>query len=129
MLNRPLLGLAVGSLLGALDGLSALVSSPEVSDQIGGIVVGSSIKGILAGVIVGVIARRMKSPGAGVALGTVVAGIITAPIAWLNATHYGNPSYYWKIMLPGALVGAIVGYVIVRYGKPAKPREASPPAV
>jgi len=49
----------------------------------------------------------------------LVAGAITFPIAYLNATHYGQPSYYWKIMLPGALVGAIVGYTVIRYGKPA----------
>lgn len=48
----------------------------------------------------------------------VVAAVITFPIAHLNATHYGRPDYYWKIMLPGALVGAIVGYVVMRYGKP-----------
>ena len=27
------------------------------------------------------------------------------------------PPNYWKIMLPGAIVGVIVGYVVVRYGK------------
>ena len=46
--------------------------------------------------------------------------MITAPIAHLNATAYDNASYYWKIMLPGALVGAIVGYVVTRYGRPPK---------
>jgi len=119
MLNRPLLGLVTGAVLGAFDGLSALVSSPEVSGQIAGIVLGSSVKGVLAGLIVGVIARRMQSSRLAVAIGVLVAGVITFPIAYLNATHYGQPSYYWKIMLPGALVGAIVGYAVIRYGKPA----------
>jgi len=118
MLNRPLLGLLVGAGLGALDGLSALVSSPEMTDQIGGIVVGSTFKGLLAGVLCGLIARRMKNPTAGIALGTGLAAVITFPIAHMNASHYARPDYYWKIMLPGALVGAIVGYVIIRYGKP-----------
>lgn len=36
----------------------------------------------------------------------------------------GSPAFYWKIMLPGALVGAIVGYVVMRYGKPPQPVEA-----
>jgi hypothetical protein len=117
VLNRPLLGLAAGAALGALDGLSALVSSPEVADEIGGIVIGSSLKGLVAGVIIGVVARRLSSRPVAIAIGVLVAGAVTFPVAYLNATHYGNPSYYWKIMLPGALVGAIVGYAVMRYGR------------
>ena len=119
MLNRPLTGLLAGAFLGALDGLTALISSPEVAGQIAGIVLGSSVKGLLAGLIVGAIARKMESSGLAVVVGVVVAGLVTMPIAHLNATHYGNPSYYWKIMLPGALVGAMVGYVVIRYGRRA----------
>ncbi len=125
MLNRPLLGLLAGAGLGAIDGLSALVSSPEMSDQIGGIVIGSTFKGLLAGVLVGLIARRMKNPTLGIAVGTALAALITFPIAHMNATHYGRADYYWKIMLPGALVGAIVGYVVIRYGKPREAAVAS----
>jgi threonine/homoserine efflux transporter RhtA len=126
MLNRPLLGVLVGAGLGAMDGLSALVSSPEVRDQIGGIVVGSSFKGLLAGVLVGLIARKLRSSRVGVAVGVVVAAVITLPIAYMNATHYGRPEYYWKIMLPGALVGAMVGYVVMRYGRPPLPVSRQP---
>lgn len=132
MLNRPLTGLVAGAALGILDGLSALLSAPEVSGQIAGIVVGSSVKGLLAGVIVGAIARKMTSTGWAVAIGIVVAAIITSPIAYLNAKQYGNTSYYWKIMLPGALVGALVGYVTMRYGAkvattaPKSPSPAGP---
>jgi hypothetical protein len=122
MLNRPLFGLVAGALLGVFDGLSALVSSPEVAGEIAGIVVGSTFKGLLAGLITGLIARRFESPARGLAVGTVVALIITLPIAHMNATHYGQPSYYWKIMLPGALVGAIAGFATVRYGRPAAAR-------
>ena len=60
-MNRPLLGLLAGAGLGVLDGLSSLVSSPEVSEGIAGIVVGSAGKGLLAGIIVGVIARKLSS--------------------------------------------------------------------
>jgi len=116
-MNRPVIGLLTGALLGVLDGLSALVSAPEVSDQIAGIVMGSSVKGLLAGLIVGLIARKLTSSKAAVWIGIGVAALVTAPIAYMNATHYDNASYYWKIMLPGALVGAIVGYVTMRYGR------------
>lgn len=125
MMNRPMLGLLAGAVLGVLDGLSALVTSPEMADQIGGIVVGSSIKGLVAGVLVGLIARRFRAPSTGIGLGTALAAAVTFPIAHLNATHYTRPDYYWKIMLPGALVGAIVGYVVVRYGKPKAPASAT----
>jgi hypothetical protein len=27
----------------------------------------------------------------------------------------GGPSYFWEIMLPGSLVGVIVGYATQRY--------------
>lgn len=122
MLNRPLLGLLAGAALGIVDGLSALISAPEVGDQIAGIVIGSSGKGLLAGLIIGIVARKLSSSRLAVAIGTAVALAVTAPIAYLNATHYGDASFYWKIMLPGALVGAIVGYVTMRYGRaPEKP--------
>jgi hypothetical protein len=125
MLNRPLVGILAGALLGVLDGLSALVSAPEVSDQIAGIVLGSSMKGLLAGVIIGLLALKLRSSRISVAIGTLVALVLTAPIAHMNAQHYGNPSYYWKIMLPGALVGAIVGYAVLRYGRAPVPRTPS----
>ncbi len=115
-MNRPLLGLLCGLLLGALDGLTSL-ATPEVRDQLAGIVLGSSLKGVLAGVIVGFIARKLHSTRASTLVGVGVAAVITLPIAHLNAQQYGQPSFYWKIMLPGALVGAIVGYVVMRYGK------------
>lgn len=123
MLNRPLLGLLAGAFLGAFDGFSALVSAPELSGEIAGIVIGSTGKGLVAGLVTGVIARKLTSSPASIAIGVVVASLLTAPIAHMNAQHYGEPSYYWKIMLPGALVGAIVGYVVMRYGR--APSEAA----
>jgi hypothetical protein len=120
VLRRPVLGLLVGAALGALDGLTALVSAPEVREQIAGIVVGSSLKGLIAGLVIGAITRRMGSTRLGITVGTAVALALTAPIAHMNAVHSGQPSYYWKIILPGALVGAIVGYVTTRYGRRAE---------
>ena len=120
MTNRPLLGVIAGALLGAFDGLTALVSAPELAHQIAGIVIGSSTKGLLAGLIVGLVARKLHSTPVAILVGTLVAAVITFPIAYLNATQYDNASFYWKIMLPGALVGAIVGYVVMRYAKPPR---------
>lgn len=37
----------------------------------------------------------------------------------------GNPpSYFWKIMLPGGLVGLIVGYATYTYSPDGSPRSA-----
>ena len=48
-MNKILLGLLLGTVLGAIDGLSAWFT-PAVRAQIVGIVVGSTIKGLIAGV-------------------------------------------------------------------------------
>jgi hypothetical protein len=126
-LNRPLLGLLAGTGLGVLDGLTALISAPELSGEIAGIVIGSSMKGLLAGLITGLIARKMANSTHGVLIGLVVALLVTAPIAHMNASHYGDVSYYWKIMLPGALVGALAGFIVIRYGRPAKAAKRDQP--
>ena len=57
-MNKPVFGLVVGGILGIFDGLSALVSSPEVSSQIAGIVIGSTFKGLIAGVLIGWFAKN-----------------------------------------------------------------------
>src|SRR5688500_11438666 len=116
-LNRPVLGMIAGAALGVLDGLLALLSAPEVREQIAGIVVGSSMKGLVAGLVTGLIARKLVSSRAGILVGAAAAFVVTAPIAHLNATLANDASYYYKIMLPGALVGVIVGYVTMRYGR------------
>ena len=43
-MNKPVLGLILGGVLGALDGLTALLSAPEVKPQIMTIVAGSTSK-------------------------------------------------------------------------------------
>jgi hypothetical protein len=45
----------------------------------------------------------------------------------MNAQHYGNMSYYWKIILPGMVTGFFVGYATVRYGRPAGAPERRAP--
>ena len=63
-MTKPVLGLALGGVLGVFDGLSALVSAPDdpnVKAGIVGIVIGSTVKGILTGAIIGWFAKRTKS--------------------------------------------------------------------
>ena len=113
-MNKPVFGLVLGGVLGIFDGLSALVSSPEVSSQIAGIVIGSTFKGLVAGVVIGWFARKVNSLTWGVLFGLAVGAALALPIAIMNskALHH---NYYWQIMLPGSIVGLIVGYATQRY--------------
>jgi hypothetical protein len=118
-MNRPLLGALVGTGLGALDGGSAFVSAPELRNELLGIVLGSTMKGLVVGLITGFLVRKTGSFPTGALVGVVAAIVLAAPIAYLNATHYQNQSYYWKIILPGALTGLLTGYAAVRWGRRA----------
>lgn len=113
-MTKPVFGLVFGGVLGIFDGLSALVSSPEVSNQIAGIVVGSTFKGLVAGLVIGWFANKVKSLGWGIAFGCLVGATLALPIAIMNsrALHH---NYYWQIMLPGILVGLIVGFATQRH--------------
>ena len=118
-MNRPLLGLLLGGALGALDGSTAYFSAPELRTEVMGIVMGSAFKGLITGIVTGLIVRKFGSFPMGALTGLLVALALTIPIAHMNAQHYGNMSYYLKIILPGALTGVFVGYLTVRYGKRA----------
>lgn len=110
-MNKPLIGIILGGILGIFDGLTALVSAPETAPQIASIVVGSTIKGLVAGAIIGFFARAVHSLAAGLLFGTAVG----LALAYLVVAT-GNP-YFWEIMLPGGTVGLIVGYATQRYGR------------
>src|SRR5437879_3050066 len=56
-MNKALLGLMLGGILGIFDGLTAWFT-PEVRSAILQIVVGSTIKGLLAVVLIGFFARK-----------------------------------------------------------------------
>ena len=113
-MNKPLFGLVLGGILGIFDGLSALVSSPEVSGQIVGIVIGSTFKGLIAGVLIGWFAKKVNSLPAGILFGLVVGAALALPIAIMNSNALHH-NYYWQIMLPGSIVGLIVGYATQRH--------------
>jgi hypothetical protein len=117
-MNKVLLGLLLGAVLGVFDGLSALISAPETRPEIVGIVLGSTVKGIVAGLLIGYFARRVNSLPLGVAFGLTVGLLLAWPIAFMNAQQGHN--YYWQIMLPGGILGLIVGYATQRYGAAAR---------
>jgi hypothetical protein len=93
----------LGGFLGIFDGLTAWLT-PEVRAQMLGIVVGSTIKGLLTGVIIGIFARKVHSLALGMIFGLAVGAFFAYLILLMNPGHVLN------IMLPGSLVGLIVGY-------------------
>jgi len=96
--------------LGAIDGLTALFT-PAVRNQIAGIVFGSTIKGIIAGIAIGFFAKKFHSLPIGIVFGVLVGAFL----AYLVALMQGG--YYFQIILPGTLVGLIVGFATQKYGK------------
>ena len=111
-MNKVLLGLLLGAVLGAIDGLSAWFT-PAVRAQLAGIVIGSTIKGLIAGVAIGFFARKVHSLALGVLFGLAVGFVLAFFVAQMQ--H----GYYFEIILPGSIVGLIVGYATQRYGTPA----------
>jgi hypothetical protein len=109
MSNKIVLGLVLGGVLGILDGLTAWFT-PSVRAGIVGIVFGSTFKGLIAGVLIGVFARKVHSLALGILFGLAVGAFL----AWIIA--FMQHGYYFQIMLPGAMVGLIVGYATQKYG-------------
>jgi hypothetical protein len=114
-MNKPVLGLLLGGALGAVDGLTALVSAPETAPQIMGIVIGSTVKGLIVGAIVGWYATRVQSLGKGLIVGLIVSAFFAFLIAAMPNEQGGH--YWWEIMLPGSIVGLIVGYATQKFGR------------
>jgi hypothetical protein len=111
-MSKPVFGLVLGAILGAFDGLTALFT-PEARAQIVGIVIGSTFKGLVAGVLIGWFAKKVNS----LPLGILFGGTIGLLFAWLIASMPGpgGKHYYFEIMLPGTIVGLIVGYATQKY--------------
>lgn len=111
------IGLAVllGAILGAFDGLTAWFE-PAVRDQIGTIVMLSSLKSVFAGILIGVLACFVRSRVV-IALFGFAIGLLLAYLVAMQPDPSTGQHYYAQIMVPGALVGLIVGYATARYGE------------
>ena len=120
-MSKPILGLVLGGILGFFDGLTALFT-PEVVPQIIGIVIGSTIKGIIAGVAIGFFARKFKSLPLGIIFGFGVGLLLAFAVA---AMQPPPNHHYFEIMVPGSIVGLIVGVATQKYGRPAQTASAT----
>jgi hypothetical protein len=110
-LTKPMLGLSVGGVLGLLDGLSGFFE-PSLSPVMGSVITFSFLKGLLAGIATGYVSQRVHSMMLG-----VLAGIGIAAALSLLVILRAGVALFWDILLPGMLLGAIVGFATQRFGR------------
>jgi ABC-type uncharacterized transport system permease subunit len=111
-MSKPVLGLMLGGVLGIFDGLTAWFT-PAVRDQLAGIVVGSTIKGLIAGIAIGYFAKKFNSLPLGIVFGLAVGFLLAFLVAFLQKDHY------FEIILPGSILGLVVGFATQKYGRPS----------
>jgi len=110
-MSKPVFGLVLGGVLGIFDGLTAWFT-PAVRDQMAGIVVGSTIKGLIAGIAIGFFAKKFNSLPLGIVFGLAVGFLLAFLVAFLQKAHY------FEIILPGSILGLVVGFATQKYGRP-----------
>jgi hypothetical protein len=123
-MKKWLLGLCLGGFLGIFDGLTAPLSAPETLPELPGIVFGSVIKGIITGVMIGFFAQKVRSMSACIVFGLIVGAFWAFLVAYMQYVQL-NRVYFWQIMLPGSVLGVIVGFATQKYGaKRVEPSKA-----
>jgi hypothetical protein len=105
------LGLLLGTVLGAIDGATSWFT-PEVRAMLLQIIMGSMIKDAVVGAICGIFAMKVRGVGSGVVFGAVVGCAFAFSVAYLQHAHYV------EIMVPGTIVGMILGYATQRSSAP-----------
>ncbi len=111
-LTKPMLGLAVGGTLGLLDGLSGFLE-PSLAPVMGSVITFSLLKGLVAGMAIGYFSMRVRS----MALG-ILAGVAIATVLSLLVILRAGMALFWDILLPGMLLGLIVGFATQKFGRP-----------
>jgi hypothetical protein len=114
-MNKILVGLIVGAVLGLIDGATAWFT-PAVRDQMLGIIIGSTMKGIIAGIAAGWYARRVQSVPKGIIFGFTVGLLLAFAVAAMPSAT--GEHYWWQIMVPGSILGGVIGWATQRYGRP-----------
>jgi hypothetical protein len=123
--NKILLGLLLGALLGLFDGWTARFYDTVRPDEYTMIMGGSTFKGVVTGLAAGFAARKWNSIKAGLSAGLIVGLLFSAIIGYNEENGYdgkpGKPGAFWQIVLPGTALGIVVGIAAQRYGKSAAP--------
>jgi hypothetical protein len=113
-LTKPMLGLAVGGALGLLDGLTGFFE-PSLAPVMGSVITFSLLKGLAAGLATGYVSQRIHSMMVGILAGTGIAAVLS-----LLVILRAGMVLFWDILLPGMLLGAIVGFATQRFGRTAE---------
>jgi hypothetical protein len=113
-MNKILVGLIVGAILGVVDGATAWFT-PAVREQMLTIIIGSTFKGVIAGIAAGWYARRVQSVPKGIAFGFVVGLLLAFAVAAMPDPSGAH--YWWQIMVPGSILGGVIGWATQRYGR------------
>jgi len=108
--TKPVLGLTLGGALGLLDGLSGFLE-PSLAPLMTSVITFSLLKGLISGVAIGYLARKIHS----MLLGILGGLIIAAFFSFLLVLKSGM-ALFWDIMLPGMLLGLVVGFATQRFG-------------
>jgi len=78
--------------------------------------VGSSIKGMVVGLLSGWFARRVQSMKWGIVVGATFGLLFAFLVAATDTVNGRHP--YLEIMMPGFVVGAIIGFLTQKLGAP-----------
>lgn len=114
-MSRPVLGLLLGTALGLVDGASAFFY-PELAGAMLTVILGSTLKGVIAGAAIGYISKKVQSLPVGIAAGLAIGTALSYLV-----TRTADPGLFWDIMLPGMLLGVIVGFATQKFGEPPEP--------
>ncbi len=114
-MGKIALGMIVGTVLGLVDGLLTFFSPEAVAmGMMPMIIIGSTIKGFITGAAIGWLSKRYRSYVVGM-VGGLAVGLVLSFLVALMPDPEGN-HHYFEIMLPGAIVGGVAGFVCQRWG-------------
>lgn len=111
--TKPMLGLAVGGTLGLLDGLSGFLE-PPLAPLMASVITFSLLKGLVSGVAIGYFSKKVHSLLLGIFGGMAIAAAFS-----LLLILKAGMALLWDILLPGMLLGVIVGFATQRFGNRA----------
>jgi hypothetical protein len=110
-ISKPVLGLLVGGAIGLMDGLSGFLY-PKLAPVMTSVITFSLLKGLVAGVAIGYVSQKLHSMLLGILAGVAIAAALS-----LLVILRAGMGLFWDILLPGMLLGVIVGFATQRFGR------------